>query len=217
MVEAIVHRVAREMMLPTSEIPDLMGYAFEGLIEAQGRFDPSRGVLFRTFASYRVRGAVIDGVRQMSRLSRRAYAKVKAAEAADRITEDVAYARREHGATASLESTVSALDGALSRLATSFVVASAAQEQHESADPSPEESVLRAESSRRLHAALGRLDERERALVVGFYFEGVPFDQTAKKLGISKSWASRIYTRALDRLRAAMLEGQDETAAALGR
>jgi DNA-directed RNA polymerase specialized sigma subunit len=53
--------------------------------------------------------------------------------------------------------------------------------------------------------------------VVGYYFDGIPFDQTAKRLGISKSWASRIYTRALDRLREAMLASEDETFAAAGR
>jgi RNA polymerase sigma factor FliA len=217
MVEAIVHRVARELMLPLSEIPDLMGYAFEGLVEAKTRFDPTRGVLFKTFASYRVRGAVIDGVRQMARLSRRAYANAKAVEAADRISEDLAYARQDRGASPSVESTVSALDGALSRMAMSFVLANAAQDQCECGDPSPEESVIRAESSRRLHEALARLDERERALVVGFYFDGTPFDQTAKKLGISKSWASRIYTRALDRLRAELLAIEDEPLAASAR
>jgi RNA polymerase sigma factor FliA len=217
MVEAIVHRVVRELMLPMSEIPDLMGCAFEGLIEARGRFDPSRGGLFRTFASYRVRGAVIDGVRRMSRLSRRAYAKVKAAEAADRITEDAAYARRAGGASPSAEATVSALDASLARLTTNFVVAHLAREREESAEPNPEDSLLRAESSRRLHQALDVLDERERALVVGYYFDGIPFDQTARQLGISKSWASRIYTRALDKLREAMLSGEDETLAAAGR
>jgi RNA polymerase sigma factor FliA len=217
MVEAIVHRVARELTLPLSEIPDLMGYAFEGLVEAKSRFDPTRGVLFRTFASYRVRGAVIDGVRQMARLSRRAYANAKAAEAADRISEDLAYARRERGASPSVEATVGALDDALARMTLSFVLANAAQDQCPSGDPSPEESLVRAESSRSLHAALARLDDRERALVVGFYFEDTPFEQTAKKLGISKSWASRIYTRALDRLRAEMLAAEDETISASAR
>lgn len=217
MVESIVHRVVRELMLPASETPDLMAYAFQGLVEAKKRFDPSRGVLFRTFASYRVRGAVIDGVREMSRLSRRAHARLKAAEAADRITEDVAYAPRERGG-ASLDQTVKSIDTALARLTTNFVLAHASEHKGSEAvdeGPSPEESFLHAESKRRLHDALEILDERERALIVGYYFEGIPFDQTAKKLGISKSWASRIYTRALDRLRAALVEG--ETPALAGR
>ena len=169
-----------------------------------------------------MRGAIIDGVRQMSRLNRRTHALMKAAEAADRITEDVAYARRERGAKPSVEATVGALDGALARLTTNFIVAQLARDHEARAEVDPEESLLREEACEGVRRALEVLDERERALVEGFYFQNVPFEQTAKRLGISKSWASRIYTRALDRLRAELSNqdkegGLDETASAPSR
>jgi len=50
------------------------------------------------------------------------------------------------------------------------------------------------------------LPERERALVQGFYFDGRQFDEVAKELGISKSWASRLHAKALDLLRDVLTE-----------
>lgn len=52
---------------------DLVAYGSTGLVEAAERFDSSKAVPFKTFARYRVRGAMIDGIRSHHWLSRRAY------------------------------------------------------------------------------------------------------------------------------------------------
>src|SRR5690606_300924 len=54
----------------------------EGLLDAARRFDPARGVSFRTFAYYRVRGAMLDGLRKMGAWSRRGYERVALLQAA---------------------------------------------------------------------------------------------------------------------------------------
>ena len=91
------------------------------------------------------------------------------------------------------------LHATISRLTASFVIASVGPD--EEAQQSPEDSLLRGESAERVRAALKELPERERALLEGHYIEGRRFDLVAKELGISKSWASRLHTKALDRLR----------------
>jgi len=47
------------------DINDLIGYGRIGLIEAVERFDRTRGVSFKTFAYYRIKGAIYDGLRQI--------------------------------------------------------------------------------------------------------------------------------------------------------
>lgn len=206
LVISIARRVRREFDL-TCEESDLVAFGFQGLLEAHSRFDPSRGVQFNTFAYYRIRGAVLDGVRAMAFLPRRAYAKLKAAEAADTLLEETgeANAQRPAGTQASTESRAEAMDQSLAQLTASFILSAVGQD--ESSQPaSAEESLISAGDQRRVRDALEKLPERERALVQGFYFEGRQFDEVAKDLGISKSWASRLHTKALELLRDALGE-----------
>lgn len=182
------------------DLEDLMADGFTGLIEAKSRFDPGRGVQFNTYAYYRIRGAILDGVRKHSFLPRRAYEQLRAAEAALSLGEAVGEARAaDPGSRTDVSKTVEALHQTISRLSASFVIASLGQD--ESSHESAEEMLLRGESAVRVRQALEQLPEREQALLKGHYLEGRRFDLVAKELGISKSWASRLHTKALDRLR----------------
>ena len=64
----------------SAEVEDLMSYGQGGLLEAARRFDPARGVPFRAFANFRIRGAMLDGIRQLSHLPRRVHERLKAFE-----------------------------------------------------------------------------------------------------------------------------------------
>lgn len=73
-------------------------------------------------------------------------------------------------------------------------------------DPSrsPELLVLRKVEVEKLREAITQLPARQRALIVSHYFHGRRFDHIAERLGISKSWASRLHRRALGRLARAL-------------
>lgn len=202
-VRSIAGRVKHELDL-ACDTEDLVAWGFQGLLEARQRFDPHRGVQFNTFAYYRVRGAVIDGVRKMAYLSRRAHQLRKFAEAADDILEQCGETRAASPeARSDVEATVQALDDVLGKLTASFVIASLGQDQ-ESAPAGPDEQLIEAEASERVRRAVERLPERERKVIREMYFEGRLLDDIAKDLGISKSWASRIHTKALGLLRESM-------------
>ena len=64
----------------------------------------------------------------------------------------------------------------------------------------PEEAVLRAQLLARVSHAINNLPQDEATLVRRHYLEGERFDHVASSLGLSKSWASRLHTRALQRL-----------------
>src|SRR5215472_14387100 len=69
-------------------LDDLRSFGREGLLSAARTFDASRGVPFRRWANLRVRGAMIDGVRQWGNLPRRVYRELRGLESADRLQEE---------------------------------------------------------------------------------------------------------------------------------
>jgi RNA polymerase sigma factor for flagellar operon FliA len=190
------------------DLDDLISAGMEGLIGARVRFDASRGVQFNTFAYYRVRGAMMDQIRKMSFLPVKTHRLVKAAEAGDDVllAEAEAQAAAGGGGARSAEQTLEKIDDVLGKLTASFVLAAVGQDESDEPE-TPEESAIAGDEASRVRQALDVLDERERALVQGFYFDGRRFDEVAAELGISKSWASRLHTKALSRLRKALGEG----------
>ena len=183
MVVGLASRLRRELSL-SGDLEDLVAFGFGGLLEAEQRYDPSRGVRFQTFAYYRVRGAMLDGVRKMADLPRRAHQRLKV--------------EGECSPTAA----PSPLDKAFTRISARLTSPSPVQGAF--GEESPESALLKNESVARLLRALSRLSARERALVRGRYFEGRPLEELAAELGVSKSWASRIHTQALKQLRDAL-------------
>lgn len=202
LVRSIAAKVAAQYDLDVDQ-DDLLADGFKGLVEARSRFDPSKGVQFNTFAYYRIRGAMLDGVRSQAFIPRRAYAKLRAAEAALNIGEWAGESRAAHAGGMDAATAAKVLGETLARVSASFVVAALGQDEEEQ-QASPEDALINAENKARLREALKTLPEREHALVVGHYIEGRRFDHVAAELGISKSWASRLHTKALDRLREAL-------------
>ena len=183
MVHGLANRLRRELSL-RGDLDDLIAFGFGGLLEARHRFDPGRGVQFQTFAYHRVRGAMLDGVRKMSQLPRRAHARFQTA------------------AETTPTAAPTALDKAFTRMSASLTTATVLQGRF--GDESPEAVLLKNESVTRLLQALPNLSPRQRVLVRGFCFEGRSIDAMAQELGISKSWASRLHTSALRELRDAL-------------
>jgi RNA polymerase sigma factor for flagellar operon FliA len=190
---------------------DLVAFGYEGLLQARERYDGSRNVPFKAFAYYRVRGAILDGVRSMAYLPRRAHARMKAAIALDAESEssiDGQAAAKLKGATPTLETKLRAIDGVLGRVAAAYTTAVSSEDvggvEGTPVSASPEDAILATERRALTRKALESLPEQERILVEGHYVHGRPFDEIARELGLSKSWASRLHTRALDRLREAL-------------
>lgn len=125
---------------------------------------------FLPYANIRIRGAIIDGLRTQGHLTRNRHAALDAEEELGRHI--------GHLETFSV-------DGVM----------------HLGAEPAtPDEELERAELLHLTQKALGALSFREQELLRRHYFEGERFDHVAEELGISKSWASRIHTKALGRL-----------------
>jgi len=208
LVDAIARRIAREVG-SSVEMDELLSFGREGLLDASRKFDPERGVPFRGYASFRVRGAILDGVRKSSRLPRRAHQRLRALDAAGHVSEGAAedaLAPAAPGSTAA--DAERALNEHLAAMATAVamgLLASTAHGEEGERVPvdthaSPEEDLARAELLAVVRQAIGELPHEEAELVRRHYLEGERFDHVAAELGLSKSWASRLHTRALRRL-----------------
>ena len=188
-----------------TQVEDLVAFGFQGLLEARQRFDASKGVAFKSFAYYRVRGAILDGVRAMARLPRRAYARLRAAEALDDFAEQSAEGRAASPQPFALETKLRAVDAILGRVAAAYTVAVSAEDAAQGAG-SPEEALLHEERLTRMRKAVQTLPERERHMIEGHYIHGKQLDALSSELGISKSWGSRVHAHGLDLLRKALNE-----------
>lgn len=207
LVDVIARQVARGLGAAV-ELDDLRSYGREGLLDAARKFDTARGVPFRAYANFRVRGAIIDGVRSMAQLPRRAYERLNGMSAALRVSEgaaDDAFASPESPTRAQADL---ALADHLAAMAAALSVGLISPTGHgEGGEPvqistadSPEDAVAQAELVAHVRHLIDALPKEEAELVKRHYLEGERFDRVAQSLGLSKSWASRLHTRAMQRL-----------------
>jgi RNA polymerase sigma factor for flagellar operon FliA len=208
LVEIVARQVARSVG-PHAELGDLLSFGREGLLDAARRFDPDRGVPFRGYANFRVKGAIIDGVRSMARLPRRVHARLQGLAAASRFSEgafeDLAGPPPPGSTSAGADLALSDhLAGMATAIALGLVATTGQGEEGErvgiARGEDPEEATAQSEVMTLVREAIAGLPEEEAELVRRHYLEGERFDHVAEELGLSKSWASRLHTRALGRL-----------------
>ncbi len=204
LVERIASQVSRALGFKV-ERDDLLAYGREGLLEAARRFDDARGIPFRGYANYRVRGAMFDGVRQMTPPSRKLQERLAALEAARQTSEgeaDFAFAAGGPKEDAAREA---AFDDHLAAVATAASLGFVSEAKRVgrdlvATDANAEEALAHAELLQVVSKAVDELFDDEREIVRRYYFEGQRMDDIAAALGMHKSWVSRIHTRAIARL-----------------
>lgn len=203
LVEIIARQLMRSLRGP-ADFDDLVSAGREGLWEAARRYDQGAGVPFRSFANLRVRGAMLDHLRRMSTLPRRAYERLVAMEAAHLVSEG--QAERSLAETAppmSPAEAEKAIDEHLLAMLTAAavrMVGASAHAETEEATSNPERAYEKAELRAAIRAEVDRLSPEEAEIVRRFYFEEHGLGAIAEDLDVSKSWASRIHTRAINRL-----------------
>ncbi len=198
-VDIVARQLARQLSFGV-EVDDLVAAGHEGLLSAARSYDPARGVPFRSWANLRVRGAMLDGVRAMGALPRRVYQRLRALDGCDRVKETLA---EEGGVARSPEEADRKLSEYMLAMSTALalgVLGAGRGDVEEAHDPTPsqEEQLANRELIERARAAIRERPDAERKLLERHYFDGVNFDEAARELGLSKSWASRLHARAID-------------------
>lgn len=192
------------------EFDDLYNYGMQGLLEAAERYDRRHGVTFQTFAYYRVRGAMFDGLRNMGWLPRHEYARLRFEERAASYLANLT--ERQAGAAQSelinIEDEVRQVAEALGGVAAIFVTTMEGQKEKGDVPtgltPTPQVDVERQERDVAIEEAMKELPEKERRLLQLYYFEDRPLAEAGKIMGLSKSWSSRLHARAIELLKDAL-------------
>jgi len=208
-----VARKAAAMIYPRVrehvEFEELVALGNAGLAEAAQRYEPDRNTTFSTYAWYRVQGSIVDGLRKMTSLPRRTWARLVALRAAGEYLEH--RGERDEGARQRGVSppegadALAAVRSAMSAIKTMFATSLEAM-QAQGLDPGTGGDIGdRLDSGRiakKLRDAIDALPARERELVTKHYWEGKNLLEAGEELGISRSWACRLHAQAVERLRA---------------
>ncbi len=208
-VRAISAKI-KESLPREIEFDDLVAYGMQGLLEAAERFDGRVGTSFTTFAYYRVRGAVFDGLRGMGWLPRGEYARLRFEERAAAYLGHLADREaglETHQVDSSIEHEVRQLAEALGNVAAIFVTTlDSHREEMESTSlsPAPHTTLEKNERDRLITHALASLPDKERRLLHLYYYEDRSLAEAGAALGLSKSWSSRLHARAIELLKAAL-------------
>jgi RNA polymerase sigma factor for flagellar operon FliA len=204
LVRALAAKIYRNCP-PGVEQDDLVAYGEIGLAEAARDFDPSQGCRFTTFAYYRVRGAIYDGLSKMSWTSRSRYNRLRYRQLANEsLQADVVGAGDQERYTA--EQNASWLGSVTEKLAVVYFATRGEpggglrDSTVEDPMPSAASMVAQQELGQKLRELVDALPGVERSLIQAMYFEGQTLQDAAAGLGLSKSWGSRLHARALERL-----------------
>lgn len=187
--------VARDVYLKVrlrgTEWGDYVQNATIGLLEAIDRYDPDRGIEFRTYARHRVRGAVFNGLRHL----------VSTAQDYRSATVERSASLSGGGTSDQLEAFVSWTVGlGIGHL---LEAASLVDEQIDQGR-GPYATAVSDQLSDALRRALEQLPEREQMVLTLHYFQHVPFVDIASQLQVTKGRISQIHRQAIETLRAQM-------------
>ncbi len=206
MIERCARRIAAKAGVPHLA-DDLWSAGALGLIDAAGRFESGRGVLFTTFAEHRVRGAMLDELRRMDHLPRRMREKSDAvAQTRKRLTQ-------EQGRPAEDGAVAQAMNLSLAELAE--IEATALPPAVLDLDmvalfeePGPDEQASRRQQAAQLAAQIARLPQRLQTVLGLHYMEGCTYREIAQILEVSEPRICQLHAEAVGLLRAA-LEARD--------
>jgi len=183
--------------LPRSvELDDLIGYGQVGLAEAARDFDAGRGIQFTTYAYYRVRGAVLDGLSTMSWFSKADYSRGRYEQAANSVLDESSAEPETSSELSWFTTTTRSLSAAF--LISDFASVSLEQQTADSGSPSMDADFE--DLRKTIGEALDRLPEQDRGLIEDIYFRGMSIKDAGERIGISKAWASRLHARILRNL-----------------
>lgn len=199
------------------EYEDLVSYGIFGLIDAIDKFDYLKEVKFETYASLRIRGAILDQIRKMDWIPRTIRQKQKKIETVMREIET------ETGRAASDEEIAEKLgitedeflDWQSQMKVTGLVSLNEFMEQGSevpqdynrhltSRFDAPEEKIEKEELTKVLGEALEILTDKEKKVITLYYYEELTLKEISNVLEVSESRVSQLHTRALQKMKAKM-------------
>ncbi len=197
---------------------DLISYGRMGLLDALSKFDHTRGLQFETYAMWRIRGAMIDGLRENDWIPRTVRDKAK------KIDEAYTYLEQLNLRTPTEQELCAHLgmsereiqqvfyDTSLAAMVSIDEVVGDEDEQKtarhsyivDEVTERPESVAEKNNLKEVLSLTIDKLPEKERLVVSLFYFEELTLSEIAEVLNLSPSRISQLHSKAIFRLRSAL-------------
>ena len=196
------------------EYDDLVGYGVFGLIDAIDKFDPTKAVKFETYASLRIRGAILDQIRKMDWIPRTvrqkqrqiddAIKKIEAekGEAAndDEVAKELGISGEEYADWQSQMAVTNVISlDEFNENSTDDGVGG--RETIADAAPGPEEVLEEKELKKTLADALELLTEKERKVILLYYYEELTLKEISNILEVSESRVSQLHMKGLAKMK----------------
>ena len=195
------------------QMDDMVNQGMIVLIDAVEKFNPDMGNKFETFATLKIRGAVIDFMRKqdwvprsqrsLSKVLEETYGELYAALEREPTEAEIAekmnisetnlqkiLQQRHNSIVLSYEEAINEKMMEVSPLIT-----------EERADDSPESTILMGELKLKLGEAIDQLKEKERLVVSLYYYENLKLKEIAEVLGVTESRVSQIHSQAMIKMR----------------
>lgn len=217
LVKFIVDRIASSLP-PHLDRDDLRSAAVIGLISAAERFDPGRGVQFKTFAEQRIRGTIMDELRAQDWLTRSLRDKFK------KLEREFSLLEQRLGRNPSSDEVAAAMGLELKEYfrlleeihLLSFVSLDDAWHDEDGAPfglldvledkgtESPQSQLIARQTVERLAEAIDNLPEKERIVITLYYYEELNLKEIGAVLDLTESRISQLHSQAIIRLRGKM-------------
>jgi len=198
------------------ELDDLVSAGIVGLIDAFGKFDHTKKVQFKSYAQFRIRGAILDSLRVLDWSPRELRRKGRAVEEAIRaVQQRVGRAPSEQEIAAEMKVSLEEYQQLLGELKGLEIGSLNMERTEDSGDEelayvpgSPEEDplfrCLEGEMKQHLMDAIDELPEKERLVLTLYYYEELTMKEIGLTLGVVESRVSQIHSSAVLRLRSAL-------------
>lgn len=197
------------------EYDDLVSYGIFGLIDAIDKFDSMKEVKFETYASLRIRGSILDQIRKMDWIPRTIRQKQKKIDAAMKeIETTTGRAATDEEIAQKLEISTDDFADWQSQMKITGVVSlnefmesgseipAGQHNQHRFEEP--EEVIEKEELREVLGQALELLTEKEKKVILLYYYEDLTLKEISNVLEVSESRVSQLHTRALQKMKVRM-------------
>lgn len=192
------------------EFEDLISYGIFGLIDAIDKFDFDKGVKFETYASLRVRGAIIDNIRKLDWVPRTLRQKNKQLEQAySELELDLGREPTEEDLASKLNLPLAEVQELLKKTSVVSLISlddyldqnhEVSFSGHSSQSETPESHYEKQELKQILADAIDKLSEKEKKVITLYYFEDLTLKEISNVMGVSESRISQIHSKAVLRL-----------------
>ncbi|MBZ9635968.1 FliA/WhiG family RNA polymerase sigma factor [Clostridium sp. FP1] len=198
---------------------DLISYGMVGLMDALGKFDATKGMKFSSYASIRIKGAMIDELRKNSPISKGAMDKLNRYNEAIERLQKLLYREpsnyeiaKELGITIDEVADIENNINYISVVSLEDLIFSDEDEMplsgtiKDDKSPSPEKVLEEKEQVEYLSLGLDNLKEKDKMVLTLYYYEGLTLKEIGNILNVSESRVCQLHSRALVNLRKALVK-----------